>query len=196
MSKKSVFCIATSRNRAEQMIANLRTANFSSKDLSVVFPNRIFLGEPGAQNDTQIAPRNVADATQGGVEDLASAWTGPGTLVLACFGRFTAVGPLLAALRQANQGAPGGNLAESLIRLGVPVFEAKQYESRMKNGNILIAVFLDDLKAVAQAEGILSETYGENLCTIDLVLAEQVVSAGHSLPQCSSPIRVSFPQSP
>jgi hypothetical protein len=161
-----------------------------------VFPNRSFLGKPGAQDETQIGPWNFADATEGGVENLASAWTGPGTLVLACFGRFTAVGPLLAALRQANQGAPGGNLAESLIRLGVPVFEGKQYESRMKNGNILIAVFLDDLKAVAQAEGILSETYGENLCTIDLVLAEQVVSAGHSLPQCSSPIRVSFPQSP
>jgi hypothetical protein len=195
MSKKSVFCIATSRNRAEQMIVNLRTANFSGKDLSVVFPNRSFSGEPGAQNHTHIILWNVADATQGGVEDLASAWTGPGTLVLAG-GGFTAVGPLLAALSEANQGAPGGNLAESLIRLGVPVFEAKQYESRMKNGNILIAVFLDDLKAVAQAKGILSETYGENLCTIDLVLAEQVVSAGHSLPQCSSPIRFSFPQSP
>jgi hypothetical protein len=62
------------------MIANLRTANFSSKDLSVVFPNRSFLGKPGAQDDTQIGPWNFANATQGGVEDLASAWTGPGTL--------------------------------------------------------------------------------------------------------------------
>jgi hypothetical protein len=179
MSKKSVFCIATSRNRAEQMIANLRTANFSSKDLSVVFPNRSFLGEPGAKKGTETGPWSVADATHGGAEDVASAWAGPGTLILAGFG-FTAAGPLLAALNEVNNGAPGSNLTESLIRLGVPVFEAKQYESRVKNGNILIAVFLDDLKAIAQAKGILSETYGENLCTIDLVLAEQVVSVEHS----------------
>jgi hypothetical protein len=99
MSKKSVLCIATSRNRAEQIIANLRTAHFSSKDLSIVFSDRSFLGEPGAEKDTRTGQWRVASAAEGGVEDVTLAWPGGlGTLIFAGVGRFTAAGPLLSAL--------------------------------------------------------------------------------------------------
>jgi hypothetical protein len=39
MSKKSVFCIATSRNQAEQIVKHLKTANFSNNDISAADPN-------------------------------------------------------------------------------------------------------------------------------------------------------------
>jgi hypothetical protein len=40
MSKKSVFCIATSRDRADRIVGQLKTANFSNNDISVLFPDK------------------------------------------------------------------------------------------------------------------------------------------------------------
>jgi hypothetical protein len=178
MSKKSILCIATSRNRAEQILTNLRTAHFPSKDLSVVFPDRSILGESGAEKDTQTGQWSVISATERGVEEVALAWpSGLGSLNLAGVGRFTVVGPLLAALGGVTNGATNGGMAASLIRLGVPLFEAQQYQSRIKNGNILLAVHLEDLGDVARAKGILSESYGENICIVDLVPAMSDLSA-------------------
>lgn len=178
MSKKSVLCIATSRNRVEQIIANLRTAHFASKDLSVVFPDRSFLREPEAEQDPQSGQWNVPSASVGAAQGGASAWdTELGTLVFADGGRFTAAGPLLAALGGVAEGATNANMAASLIRLGVPVFEARQYESRLKGGNFLLAAFIGDAGDLPRARGVLSESYGENICIIDLLLAKEVLPA-------------------
>ena len=178
MSKKSVLCIATSWNRAEQIIANLRTAHIASKDLSVVFPHRSILGEAGEEKDTQTGQGSVASATEGRVEEVVLAWpSGLGTLIFDGVGRFTAAGPLLAALGGVAMGGTDGGMAASLIRLGVPVFEAQQYESRMKDGNILLGVDLEELGNIARAKGILAETYGENICIVELVPAKGDLSA-------------------
>jgi len=175
MSKKSVLCIATSWNRAEQIILNLRTAHFASKDVSVVFPERGFLREAVAQKDTQPCQWSVASATERGVEEIALAWPcGLGTLIFAGVGHFTAAGPLLVALGGVDVGGADGGMAASLIRLGVPVFESQQYESRMKDGNILLGVHPEELGNIIRARGILAETYGENICIVDLVPAKGV----------------------
>ena len=74
-------------------------------------------------------------------------------------------------------GGTDGGMAASLIHLGVPVFEAQQYESRMKDGNILLGVDLEELGNIARAKGILAETYGENICIVELVPAKGDLSA-------------------
>jgi hypothetical protein len=182
MSKKSVLCIATSRNRAEQIIANLSTAHFASRDLSVVFPDRRFLREPEAEQDMQSGQWSVPGATVGAGQEGASAWyTELGTLVFADGGRFTAAGPLLAALSGVTEGPTNAGMAASLIRLGVPVFEARQYESRLRDGNFLLAAFIGDAGDLPRAKCILSESYGENICIIDLVLAKDGSPTRHAL---------------
>jgi hypothetical protein len=40
MSKKSVFCIATSRSQGDLIVDRLKAANFSSSDISVLFPDQ------------------------------------------------------------------------------------------------------------------------------------------------------------
>ncbi|HTL59359.1 MAG TPA: hypothetical protein VL361_27050 [Candidatus Limnocylindrales bacterium] len=157
---------------------NLRTAHFASKDLSVVFPDRSFLREPGADQDTQTGRWSVASATEGGVDEVALAWpSAPGTLIFAGVGCFTAAGPLLLSLGGVAIGGTDGGMAASLIRLGVPVFEAQQYESRLKEGNILLGVYLEELGNIARAKGVLAESYGENICIVDLLPAKGVLSA-------------------
>ena len=39
MSKKSVFCIATSRDQADRIVTRLKDENFSNNDISVLFPD-------------------------------------------------------------------------------------------------------------------------------------------------------------
>lgn len=182
MSTKSILCIATSRNRAEQIIANLRAAHFATKDVSVVFPDHRVSREPEGEQDTQSGHWGVPSATLGGAREGASVWYSElGTLVFADGGRFTAAGPLLAALGGVAEGATNANMAASLSRLGVPVFEARQYESRLKGGNFLLAAFIENAGDLPQAKGIFSESYGENICIIDLVLAKEVPPARHAL---------------
>lgn len=182
MSKKSILCIATSRNRAEQIIANLRTAHFASKDLSVVFPDHRVLREPEVQQDTQSGQWSLPGASVGAAQGGALAWyTELGTLVFADGDHFTAAGPLLPALGDIAEGATNASMAASLSRLGVPAFEARQYESRLKGGNFLLAAFIENAGDLPQAKGIFSESYGENICIIDLVLAKEVPPARHAL---------------
>ena len=182
MSTKSILCIATSRNRAEQIIANLRAAHFATKDVSVVFPDHRVSREPEAEQDTQSCQWGVVSSTVGGAQEGASVWyTELGTLVFADGGRFTAEGPLLAALSCVAEGATNADMAASLFRLGVPVFEARQYEGRLKGGNFLLAAFIGDAGDLPRAKGVLSESYGENICIIDLVLAKEVPPARHAL---------------
>jgi beta-phosphoglucomutase-like phosphatase (HAD superfamily) len=53
-------------------------------------------------------------------------------------------GPIMAALAGAGAGAAAGGLTGALIGMGMPEYEAKQYEEKMKGGNILISVHTED----------------------------------------------------
>ena len=75
-----------------------------------------------------------------------------GTIAIPGLGAFIAAGPILAALGGAAAGATAGGLTGALVGLGIPEFEAKQYESRMAGGNLLISVHtdFDDQRAIAR----------------------------------------------
>jgi len=52
----------------------------------------------------------------------------------------------MAALAGAAGGGAVGGLAGALIGMGIPEFEAKQYEEKIKDGNILMSVHTEDSK--------------------------------------------------
>jgi hypothetical protein len=80
----------------------------------------------------------AAGAGSGVVIGEALGWlVGMGALVIPGVGPFIAAGPIMAALAGAGAGAAAGGLTGALIGMGMPEFEAKQYEERMKGGNIL-----------------------------------------------------------
>ena len=67
-----------------------------------------------------------------------------GTLMIPGMGPFIAVGPIMAALAGAGAGAAAGGLTGALLGMEISKYEAKQYEEKMKGGNILISVHTDD----------------------------------------------------
>jgi uncharacterized protein (DUF111 family) len=56
-----------------------------------------------------------------------------------------------------------GGIAGSLIGVGIPEYEAKRYEGRIKKGGILISVHCDDSNWTHKAKSILQETGAEDV---------------------------------
>lgn len=83
----------------------------------------------------------------GGVAGGVLGWlVGIGSLAIPGVGPFIAAGPILAALGGAAAGGTIGGVTGALVGLGIPEYEAKQYEGKLKSGNILISVHTEDSK--------------------------------------------------
>ena len=72
------------------------------------------------------------------------------------------MGPITAALAGAGVGVVGG-IAGALIGMGIPEYEAKQYEGRINEGRILLSVRCDNLDSVEKAKYILERTGAEDI---------------------------------
>jgi uncharacterized membrane protein len=79
---------------------------------------------------------------------------GIGSLAIPGVGPFIAAGPIMAALAGAGVGAAVGGLSGALIGMGIPEYEAKQYEGKIKQGNILISVHSENSDEVKRAKEI------------------------------------------
>lgn len=166
MSNKSVFCIATSREQADRIVGELKIANFSSNDISVLFPDKDSTRDFAHEKNTKAPEGAVAGAGTGGVIGGALGWVaGIGLLAIPGVGPFIAAGPIVAALSGAAIGAAAGGIAGGLIGLGIPELEAKRYEGKVKAGNLLISVHTENSAEIARAKDIFTRAAAEDICT-------------------------------
>ena len=89
---------------------------------------------------------------------------GIGALAIPGVGPFIAAGPIIAALSGAAIGATVGGIAGGLIGLGIPEIEAKRYEGKIKEGNILISVHTEDAGEIARAKDIFNQAGAQDIC--------------------------------
>jgi len=166
MSKKSVFCIATSNLQANRIVDQLKNANFSNNDISVLFPDKGTTRDFAHEKNTKAPEGAVAGAGTGGAIGGALGWVaGIGALAIPGVGPFIAAGPIIAALSGAAVGAAVGGIAGGLIGLGIPELEAKRYEGKVKAGNILISVHTESSEEITQAKDIFSQNGAQDICT-------------------------------
>jgi uncharacterized membrane protein len=69
-------------------------------------------------------------------------------------GPFIAAGPIMALLSGAAVGGSIGGVSGGLIGLGIPEIEAKQYENKLRDGNILLSVHTENGDEAKRAEDI------------------------------------------
>ena len=164
MADQAVLCIAKSEGQAEQIVAELQSEGFSDGDISVLFPDkqgsRDFAHEKGTKMPEGAA---TGAATGGAIGGTLGLLAGIGALAIPGLGPFIAAGPIMAALSGAAAGATAGGLTGALIGLGIPEYEAKQYESKVKGGNILISVHTDDREQRKLAEEIFERAGAEDI---------------------------------
>jgi len=125
--KNAVYGIANTTEQAESIVTKLQASGFSSSDISVLFPDKE------------------------GTRDFA----GIGALAIPGVGPFIAAGPIMGALSGAAVGGATGGLIGALVGLGIPELEAKQYEGKVRAGNILISVHAENGDQRSRAKEVL-----------------------------------------
>jgi len=157
--KKSVIGIVETQIQAERIVEQLQQRGVPSGDISVLFPDKRGSKDFAHEHHTKAPEGAVAGVSAGGViGGTFGLLAGIGALAIPGVGPLIAAGPLMATLSGAAAGAAVGGIAGGLIGLGVPEFEAKSYEGKIKNGNILIAVHTDG----GEAEGRAKQVYEAN----------------------------------
>src|SRR5687767_7136435 len=152
---KAVFGIATTYAQAEAIVDSLKIAGFSNNDISVLFPDKQGTRDFAHEKNTKAPEGAAAGAGTGGAVGGVLGWlAGIGALAIPGVGPFIAAGPIMAALSGAAIGAAVGGISGALIGMGIPEFEAKRYEGKIKEGNILISVHTDDSDEVKRAKEI------------------------------------------
>jgi hypothetical protein len=163
---KAVFCIATSYRQVEQIVDNLKTGGFSNNHISVLLPDTQGTKDFAHEKNTKAPEGAATGAGAGGVMGGALGWlAGIGALAIPGAGPFVAAGPIMAALGGAALGATVGGITGALVGLGIPEYEAKRYEGKLKAGKILISVHSDDSKETSRAEAIFKAAGAEDIAT-------------------------------
>jgi len=161
---KAVFGIAKNESQAIGIANQLKAAGFSANDMSVLLPNKTGTKDFAHEQHTKAPEGASTGAATGGILGGALGWlVGIGALAIPGLGPFIAAGPIMAALAGAAGGAAAGGLAGALIGLGIPEYEAKRYEGKIKDGNILISVHTEDSKERDRAKQILESGGAEDI---------------------------------
>ena len=141
MATISLFCLATSRSQADSIVARLQATGIPEDDISVLVPPPKIAHDFAPTKATKSPESTVTGAGTGGVVGgTLGLLAGIGAITIPGAGPLIAAGPIMAAFSGAFVGAAVGGLAGALIGLGVPEYEAKRYEGKIRRGNILISV--------------------------------------------------------
>src|SRR6202047_969452 len=160
----AVFGIYANYASVENGVDGLKAAGFSNRDISVLFPQSAGSKDFAHEKGTKAPEGATAGAGTGVVLGGAMGWLmGVGALAIPGLGPFIAAGPIMATLAGAGVGGAVGGVAGALVGMGIPEYEAKRYEGRVKDGGILISVHSDNSDETKRAKEILERTGAQDI---------------------------------
>jgi len=160
----AVFGIYRDRRHAEEAVDALRGAGFRNSDVSVLLPDNVGTKDFAHEKGTKAPEGTATGATSGGVLGGALGWlAGIGALAIPGVGPFIAAGPIMGALAGAGVGGAVGGLVGALVGMGIPEYEAKRYEGRVREGGVLLSVHADNSDWVSRAKDVLKDTGAQDV---------------------------------
>ncbi len=166
-SNKAVLGFVTTRAQAEAIVSNLQSEGFGTNDISVLFPDTQGTHDFAHEKHTKAPEGAVAGVGAGGaIGGTLGLLAGIGALAIPGLGPFIAAGPILAALSGAAAGAAVGGVAGALVGMGIPELEAKQYEGKLKQGNILLSIHVEDGNERTRAKKVLEVGGATDIVTV------------------------------
>lgn len=170
---KAVICMAKTQVQAETIITRLESAGISTSDISVLMPDSSSSRDFATEHNTKAPEGATIGGSAGGIAGgVLGLLAGIGALAIPGVGPFIAAGPIMATLSGAAVGAALGGITGALVGLGMPEYEAKQYESKVKEGGILISVHTSDRDEAERIEEILEDAGAQDVS----IAGEQDVS--------------------
>src|ERR1700694_4673756 len=170
----AVFGIYPSYANVESGVDALKAVGFSNRDISVLFPQSSGSKDFAHEKGTKAPEGATAGAGTGAVVGGTLGWlAGIGALAISGLGPFIAAGPIRAALAGAGAGGALGGLTGALVGMGIPEYEAKRYEGRVKEGGILLSVHCDDSKWTKKAKEILEQSGAQDVSSTGEATSEK-----------------------
>lgn len=155
----------------------LRSAGFRGTDISVLMPENVGTKDFVHKKETKAPEGATTGVASGAVIGGALGWlAGIGALAIPGLGPFIAAGPIMGLLAGAGAGGAVGGVAGALIGMGIPEYEAKRYEGRVKSGGILLSVHCDNSDWVKRGKQILEQTGAEEISEAGEAAADYAMS--------------------
>lgn len=162
--KTAVFGIYQTRLQAERSVDDLRAAGFSTDDISVLLPDTQSSKDFAHEKNTKAPEGTTAGVTAGGlIGGTLGLLAGIGALAIPGVGPFIAAGPIMSALAGLGAGGAVGGLIGALVGMGMPEYEAKRYEGRIKAGGVLLSVHCDTSDEINRAKDLLKHTGAQDI---------------------------------
>jgi hypothetical protein len=151
---------------AEAAIDGLTMAGFSNQALSVLLSEKDEAKGLATESTTKASGGATAGVGVGGVVGGAlGLLAGAGALTLPGVGPLIAAGPIMASLAALGVGGSVGGFAGALVGMGIPEFEAKLYDVRVKDGGVLVAVHSESPEGISKARDVLKAVGAEDIAT-------------------------------
>ena len=162
--KTAVFGLYSSVGQAERAVDALVLSTFTNDDISVLMPDQQSSKDFAHEKHTKAPEGATTGAATGGVlGGTLGLLAGIGALAIPGLGPFIAAGPIMGTLAGLGAGSAVGGLVGALVGLGLPEYEAKRYEGRVKEGGILLSVHCSTSEQVSDAKKILEQTGAEDI---------------------------------
>src|ERR1700674_1401562 len=162
--KTAVFGIYQNEKQAERTVVDLLGAGLSNDDISVLLPNNQGTKDFAHDKSTKAPEGATTGVTAGGViGGTLGLLAGIGVLAIPGVGPLIAAGPIMAALAGLGVGGAVGGLIGALVGMGIPEYEAKRYEGRIKEGGILLSVHCDTAGEITRAKELLKQTGAQDI---------------------------------
>jgi hypothetical protein len=162
----AVFGIYKSVAQAERAVDILSASGFSQNDISVLLPDNDSTKGFAHEKNTK-APEGTATGVAAGgiVGGTLGLLAGIGALAIPGLGPFIAAGPIMGALAGLGVGGTVGGVIGALVGMGIPEYEAKRYEGRLREGGILLSVHCNTSDEISRAKHLLTETGAEDIAS-------------------------------
>lgn len=162
----SAFGIYPDQGTVSDAVESLKAAGFRQTDISVLFPENLGSKDFAHEKHTKAPEGAVAGGGSGSIAGAALGWmVGAGALMIPGLEPVTAAGPVIGMLSGIGVGAMLGGLAGALTGAGIPEYEAKRYEGRVRNGGILVSVHCDNADWAKTARRILKRSGASDIST-------------------------------
>ena len=162
--RTAVFGIYPSVEQAERAVDALVLAGFSNSDVSVLLPDNESTKDFAHEKHTKAPEGTTTGVAAGGtIGGTLGLLAGIGALAIPGVGPFIAAGPIMGALAGVGVGGAVGGLVGALIGMGLPEYEAKRYEGRIKAGGVLLSVHCDTSDEITRAKDVLKQTRAEDV---------------------------------
>jgi hypothetical protein len=162
---KVVFCIVPGHSQALKVVDELKAAGIPNQSISVMMSQRGSATEFAKETHIKTPEAGaLAGAKVGGLlGGTLGLLVGIGVLAIPAVGPFIAAGPIMGALSGTAFGVAVGGISGTLIGLGLTEIEAKRYETKLKAGNVLVSVHLDQPDQVQRVRDVFQHAGGEDI---------------------------------